>query len=113
MQALDETDPTGVSWPQACPTLQPRATNGMACCTGEPKEMGEIREYDNYDALGLAGLVERREVSAGELLETAIARAERVQPKLNAIVHAAHDQASAAIARGLPDGPFSGVPFLL
>src|SRR5262245_19059797 len=75
--------------------------------------MGEIREYDNYDALGLAGLIKRREVTAGELLETAIARAERLNPKLNAIVHAAHDPARAAIARGLPDGPFSGVPFLL
>ena len=42
--------------------------------------MGEIREYDNFDALGLAGLVKRREVSAGELLETAIARAELVNP---------------------------------
>src|SRR5215470_9018603 len=75
--------------------------------------MGEIREYDSYDALGLAGLVKRKEVTPGELLETAIARAERVNPKLNAIVHAAHDQARAAIARGLPEGPFSGVPFLL
>src|SRR5215470_9064611 len=75
--------------------------------------VGEIREYDKYDALGLAELVKRREVTAGELLETAIARAERVNPKLNAIVHPAHDQARAAIARGSPDGPFSGVPFLL
>ena len=76
-------------------------------------EVGEIREYDNYDALGLAGLVKRKEVTAGELLETAIARAERLNPKLNAIVHPAHDEARAAIARGLPDGPFTGVPFLL
>jgi len=77
------------------------------------EEMGEIREYDNYDALGLAELVKRKQVSAGELLETAIARAERVNPKLNAIVHSAYDQAHAAIARRLPDGPFTGVPFLL
>ncbi|MGE0118851.1 MAG: amidase [Dongiaceae bacterium] len=75
--------------------------------------MGEIREYDGYDAMGLAELVRRRQVSAGELLETAIARAERLNPKLNAIVHPAYDRAKAAIAAGLPDGPFTGVPFLL
>lgn len=75
--------------------------------------MGEIREYDNYDAVGLAELVRRKQVTAGELLETAIARAERLNPKINAIVHPVRDQARAAIARGLPDGPFTGVPFLL
>jgi amidase/6-aminohexanoate-cyclic-dimer hydrolase len=75
--------------------------------------MGEIREYDGYDAMGLAELVRRRQVSAGELLETAIARAERLNPRLNAIVHPAYDRAKAAIAVGLPAGPFTGVPFLL
>ena len=75
--------------------------------------MGEIREYDSYDATGLAELVRRKQVSAGELLETALSRAERLNPKLNALVHPAHDRAKAAIAGGLPDGPFTGVPFLL
>jgi amidase len=75
--------------------------------------MAEFKEYDEYDALGLAELVKRKEVSPAELLDTAIARAERLNPKLNAIVHPAHDQGRAAIARGLPQGPFTGVPFLL
>ena len=75
--------------------------------------MSEIRGYDNYDAIGLAGLVKRKQVTAGELLETAIAQAERLNPTLNAIVHQAYDRARAAIARGLPEGPFTGVPFLL
>jgi amidase/6-aminohexanoate-cyclic-dimer hydrolase len=75
--------------------------------------MIEFSEYDSYDAIGLADLVKRKQVSPGELLDTAIARAERLNPKLNAIVHPAYDQARAAIARGLPEGPFTGVPFLL
>ena len=40
-----------------------------------------IAEYDRYDALGLAALVKAKEVSAAELLETAIARAEAVNPR--------------------------------
>ncbi|MGH6934433.1 MAG: amidase, partial [Dongiaceae bacterium] len=75
--------------------------------------MGEFSEYDDYDAVGLAELVRRREVSAAELLDTAIARAERLNPEINAVVGQAYDVARAAIARGLPDGPFTGVPFLL
>jgi amidase len=75
--------------------------------------MAEFKEYDQFDAFGLAELVKRKQVSPAELLDTAIARAERLNPKLNAIVHPAYDQARAAIARGLPDGPFTGVPFLL
>ncbi len=75
--------------------------------------MGEFKEYDSYDALGLADLVRRRQVSATELLDTAIARTERINPKINAVVGLAYDLARAAIANGLPDGPFTGVPFLL
>jgi amidase/6-aminohexanoate-cyclic-dimer hydrolase len=75
--------------------------------------MGQFAEYDRYDALGLAELVRRKEVSANELLDTAIARAERLNPRLNAIVNPAHEEARAAIRRGLPEGPFTGVPFLL
>jgi amidase/6-aminohexanoate-cyclic-dimer hydrolase len=69
-------------------------------------------EYDRYDAMGLAALVRRREVSPLELLETAIARAE-AQPRINAVVAKHYDRARAAIERGLPDGPLRGVPFLL
>ncbi len=43
-------------------------------------------DYGNYDALGLAELVRRRQVTPAELVEAAIARAERVNPRLGAIV---------------------------
>jgi len=70
-------------------------------------------EYENYDALGLAKLVRNREITAEELLEAAIARAEARNPSLNAIVDELYDFGRNAIASGLPDGPFKGVPFLL
>ncbi|MDB5630454.1 MAG: Amidase [Tardiphaga sp.] len=72
-----------------------------------------FKDYDDYDALGLAELVATKQVSAGELLDEAIARTEAVNPAINAVVVRHDDYARAQIARGLPDGPFRGVPFLL
>src|ERR1700742_366861 len=72
-----------------------------------------IKEYGSYDGLGLADLVRTRQVSARELLDEAIARTEKVDPHINAVVVKHYDYARAQIDRGLPDGPFSGVPFLL
>jgi amidase len=57
--------------------------------------------------------VRRGEVHPIDLVEAAIARAERVNPALNAIVTPLYDQARAAARGTLPDGPFRGVPFLL
>ena len=70
-------------------------------------------EFDQYDALGLADLVRRREVDPASLLDRAIARTESVNGKINAVVLKHYDLARAQIAAGLPDGPFGGVPFLV
>ncbi len=77
-------------------------------------------DYTRRDGLALAELVRQREASAAELLETALARLEAVNPDLNAVVRrrdaAARAEAAridAAVARGEPVGPFAGVPFLL
>jgi amidase/6-aminohexanoate-cyclic-dimer hydrolase len=72
-----------------------------------------FREYGNYDAVGLAELVRKKQVSAGELLDEAIARTAKVDPQINAVVVKHYDYAQRQIERGLPDGPFAGVPFLL
>lgn len=75
-----------------------------------------ISEYARYDALGLAGLVRRREVRPSELIEEAIRRIEEQNGVLNAVVHDRLDKAC-QVAReqdGVRDGgPFHGVPFLL
>src|ERR1700749_3025461 len=70
-------------------------------------------EYDQYDGLGLAHLVRRGDVSALELVDECIARIERHNPKLNAVVYKAYEEARATAKGKLPDGPFKGVPFLI
>ena len=75
--------------------------------------MEPFPEYENYDALGLAELVRNGEVTAAELLDAAIARAEMRNPTVNAIVDKLYDHGRDTIAAGLPDGPFTGVPYLL
>jgi amidase len=70
-------------------------------------------EYADYDGLGLAHLVRRGEVTPLELLEEAIVRIERHNPKLNAVVYKAYDEAKQTAKEKLPDGPFKGVPFLI
>ncbi|MEN9683241.1 MAG: Amidase [Pseudomonadota bacterium] len=67
----------------------------------------------SQDALGLADLVRRRQVSPTELLDAAIAKAEALNPRFNFIAQRHYDYARAAIAKGLPQGPFTGVPWLL
>jgi amidase len=70
-------------------------------------------EYDKYDGLGLAELVRKKQVKPAELVEEAINRIEKLNPKLNAVVHKMYEQARQAAEEDLPDGPFRGVPFLL
>lgn len=71
-----------------------------------------IADYAKYDGLGLAGLVARKKVKPIELVDEAIARAERLNPKLNAIIYKDYENARAR-AKGRLRGPFAGVPFLL
>jgi amidase len=70
-------------------------------------------EYQRYDAVGLAALVAKREVTAHELLQIAIARAEQVNPAINAIVRTQYARARGSIKAGLADGALRGVPFLI
>ncbi|MCE7999558.1 MAG: amidase [Rhodobiaceae bacterium] len=75
--------------------------------------MGNFKEYEEHDALGLAQRVAQGDVTATELLEEAIERTEAINPKINAVVLKHYDEARKLISDGLPDGPFKGVPFLL
>jgi amidase len=80
--------------------------------TAAATSAGAFAEYDQYDALGLAELVRRGDVSPRELVLTAIERIDALNPHINAVIHQLYDDAlTAAAAPG--DGPFAGVPFLL
>lgn len=69
-------------------------------------------DYRSDDALGLADLVRTKQVSPLELLEEAIDRAQIQDARLNFLAQEMFDFGRKAIAQGLPDGPFTGVPFL-
>jgi len=75
--------------------------------------MGAFPEYDRYDALGLAELVKKGQVSAADLVEEAISRIEAANPKINAVIHRMYEKARGLAANPPTGGPFPGVPFLL
>lgn len=64
------------------------------------------------DATGLAELVRSGEVHPRELVEAAIGAVEALDGALNALVHRQFDRARREAQGLLPDGPFTGVPFL-
>src|SRR5712664_4136978 len=65
------------------------------------------------DATAQAELVRRKQVKPIELVDAAIARIERLNPTVNAVVTPLFEPARTAARGALPDGPFRGVPFLL
>jgi Asp-tRNA(Asn)/Glu-tRNA(Gln) amidotransferase A subunit family amidase len=73
----------------------------------------DAAEYRSHDATALAGLVRDGEVKPEELLDAALESIAAANPGLNAVVLLMEDQARQAVADGLPDGPFRGVPFLV
>jgi len=70
-------------------------------------------EIPTLDATAQADLVSRGEITPEEAVEAAIARIERLNPRLNAVIHPLFEKARQTAAGGLPAGPFRGVPFLV
>ncbi len=65
------------------------------------------------DATAQADLVRRKEVSPVELVDGAIARIEKLNPELNAVILPLYEQARTAASSVSLGAPFAGVPFLL
>ncbi|HXE85943.1 MAG TPA: amidase [Hyphomicrobiaceae bacterium] len=72
-----------------------------------------LAEYASYDALGLAELVARKEVSPKELALAAAAARAKVDGAVNAVVELYRDRIEGLDAASLGNGPFRGVPFLI
>jgi amidase len=71
-------------------------------------------DYSELDATALAELVRSNQASPAELVDEAIARVEKLNPQLNAVIHERFDKARAeAASPDLPDGPFRGVPMVI
>ena len=75
--------------------------------------MATLDDIAFLDAVAQAELVRQKEVKPIELVEAAIARIERLNPALNAVITPMYELARTAAAQKLPAGPFGGVPFLL
>ena len=70
-------------------------------------------EYRRHDAVGLADLIRRKEVSADEVLQAALARLDEVNPKLNLLAHDLRERAWRWQTPANDQAPLAGVPFLL
>jgi len=75
--------------------------------------MPPLEELAWLDATDHAEMLRRKEVQPIELVDAAIGRIEQINPRINAVVTPMYDLARAAAHGPLPDGPFTGVPFLL
>lgn len=75
--------------------------------------MSSSDQYTFMDATAQAELVRKKEVKPIELVDAAIERIERLNPKLNAVITPMYEQAREAAQGTLPEGPFRGVPYLL
>ncbi len=75
--------------------------------------MIDLRDYVQYDALGLAELVRQKQVSAADLVSAAQAAMAAIDPTINAVVFDMSEAAATTLRAGLPAGPFTGVPLML
>ncbi|HLF84119.1 MAG TPA: amidase [Blastocatellia bacterium] len=95
-------------------TIDQPSTQASTDSLNEPVRLsGLAAEYDQYDGLGLAALVAKRQVTPLELLNAVRQRLEAINPKVNATAQVFFDKAEARIKQGLLAGPFKGVPFVL
>lgn len=72
-----------------------------------------IQDYAEVDAVELARRVKAGEVTPSELVETALSAIDKVNPKLNAVVHSMAEEARRTASGELPDGPLRGVPMVV
>jgi amidase len=79
----------------------------------EEQHMISLSEYTSHDGLGLADLVARKQVKPEELVAAALQAVEKVNPKINAVLQTLPTQSAESVRVGLPQGPFTGVPFLI
>ena len=72
-----------------------------------------MTDLSTLDAIAQAELVRRGAASPIELVDAAIARIEKCNDELNAVIHPLFDRARVAANGILPDGPFRGVPIVI
>ena len=89
------------------------ALTAAGCATDTPVTVPANAAPWTPDATEWASRIRKGELTAGELMETTIRKAEALQPKLNFIVNSDFDRALDRAKKGGQTGPFAGVPFLV
>lgn len=93
-----------------------QSTAAIAAALGLPRfspAATAAPDLAKIDGVAQALLVDRKELTATELTEAAIARIETVNPRLNAVIHKSYDKARERARSPFPVSPFAGVPFLV
>ena len=73
----------------------------------------DLKDYIQYDAIGLNQLIREKKIGPHEPLSAAIELAEQLNPKLNAITHLFINQAEQLYQSANPNTALYGVPILL
>ena len=72
-----------------------------------------LNEYAEFDAVGLASAIKRKDISASEVTDVAIEAIKKLNPKLNAVVMTNFDNARKYSKELKSNSVLAGVPFLL
>jgi amidase len=72
-----------------------------------------VTDLSTLDATAQAELVRSGDASPLELVDAAIARIEKLNGELNAVIHPLYERARTHARGNLPDGPFRGVPIVV
>lgn len=94
----------GWVWRERAERQEPAEVEGVS--------VSVMTDLASLDATAQAELVRTGEASPIELVDAAIARIEKLNPQLNAVIHERFDQARTDATDNLIDGPFRGVPIL-
>jgi amidase len=78
-----------------------------------PQRAAAHDAFSGYDGIGQAELVRSKQATALELVDSAIARIEAANPKLNAVVWEMLEHARTCAKGALPSSPLAGVPYLV
>lgn len=73
----------------------------------------QLDEFVDFDALGMAELIKRGEISAREAVEITIRRIEALEPIVNAITTRSYDRAFEKAGTISKDTTFAGMPILI
>lgn len=73
----------------------------------------KIKEYAQLDAIGISQSIKKKQISAEEVLDTAINQIETLNPALNAVIFTFYDLAKEQLKKTNKNLPLYGVPILL